>query len=402
MQLNNIDLKDINLKRKEFEYRIKMRIDNDLFKKLYINAKFSPQINSISKNYLNLKALYLKTKGKLPKAIASLYSDVSNDRFEINNKLENIIKKLDKDGYYVQENFISDSEIENLKSELVNQKFSPPGNNINPVSYNELLEYEKLKGNDKYFENIFVTEMNSHPIRKSGSMYKLLANPFFENIANNYLGSKSFINFMKVVVTKAKDPKYFTDRQLHLSANKFHFDYSHLRSIRFFIYLTDVSENAGPHTYIKSSHEENFKYPASENDFYKPGFRKYYNGTSEGLLKEDWVNKNFSTDSQIKFIGKKGTLIIEDTTGFHKGAHCVKGSREILLLNYALSNIGNSDTNRLPVIEDTNNISKNNVNYSFTQRCRKDNEKYLFFGKNISIFRKVKKKLFAKSKNYLI
>ena len=52
------------------------------------------------------------------------------------------MKKFVKDGYYVQEKFLSDIEIENIKSELVKQKFSPPGNSINSVSYNELLEYE--------------------------------------------------------------------------------------------------------------------------------------------------------------------------------------------------------------------------------------------------------------------
>ena len=31
----------------------------------------------------------------------------------------------------MQENFLSDIEIENIKSELVKQKFSPPGNSIN-------------------------------------------------------------------------------------------------------------------------------------------------------------------------------------------------------------------------------------------------------------------------------
>ena len=100
-------------------------------------------------------------------------------------------------------------------------------------------------------------------------------------------------------------PRYFTDQQIHLSANKFHFDYSHLRSIRFFIYLTDVSEDAGPHTFIRSSHEENFKYPESNDDFYKPGFRKYYNGTSEGLLKEDWVNKIFQTGLKLNLPEKR-------------------------------------------------------------------------------------------------
>ena len=104
----------------------------------------------------------------------------------------------------------------------------------------------------------------------------------------------------------------------------------------------------------------------------------------------------------IRFTGKKGTLIIEDTTGFHKGSNCLKGSREVLLLNYALSNIGNENSKSLPLIENTKEIENNDVNYSFTEKSRKDFISNSIHGNKISIFRKIKKKILAKSKNYLI
>ena len=400
MQQNKISHRDLVIKKKELENSLGMKIDSDLFKNLYLNAKFNPQINSISKNYINLKPLYLKTKGKLPKAISKMYSDLSSVKYKTENVDKKIINSLKNDGFYVIENFISNEEVDKIKSDLSSQKFIGSKNNY--FNYKDLQNYERLKGNDNYFDSRFHTEMNSSPIKKESSIYSLLTNPFFENVANNYLGSKSFINFCRVIVTKAKDPKYFSDAQISAAANKFHFDYSHLRSIRFFLYLTDVSDTAGPHTFIKSSHEENFKYPKNKNDFYKTGFRKYYNGTLEGLLKDEWVEKKFSSMDLIRFTGKKGTLIIEDTTGFHKGSNCLKGSREVLLLNYALSNIGNENSKSLPLIENTKEIENNDVNYSFTEKSRKDFISNSIHGNKISIFRKIKKKILAKSKNYLI
>lgn len=400
MQQSKISHGDLNIKKKELESSIDMKIDRDLFKNLYLNAKFNPQINSISKSYINLKPLYLKTKGKLPKAISKMYSDLSSAKYKTESVDKKIIDSLKNDGFYVIENFISSEEIDEIKSDLRSQKFIGSKNNY--FEYQDLQNYKKLKGNDNHFDSRFHTEMNSSPIKKESSIYKLLTNPFFENVANNYLGSKSFINFCRVIATKAKDPKYFSDAQISAAANKFHFDYSHLRSIRFFLYLTDVSDTTGPHTYIKSSHEENFKYPKNKNDFYETNFRKYYNGTVEGLLKDEWIEKNFSSKDLIRFIGKKGTLIIEDTTGFHKGSNCLEGSREVLLLNYALSNIGNENLKSLPLIENTSDIENNNVNYSFSEKSRKDLISNFINDNKISIFRKIKKKFLAKSENYLI
>tara|TARA_A100001015_G_scaffold287948_1_gene358256 strand:+ start:1467 stop:2663 length:1197 start_codon:yes stop_codon:yes gene_type:complete len=398
MTQNNIDFRDFKNQKSELENNINMKIDSNLFKSIYLNAKFNPQINSISKSYLSLKPLYLKTKGKFPRAISKLYSNLNVNNFPKLNFLSQINDKLNKDGFYVQENFISSEEIEKIKLDLENENFTGSGNGYK-TSYKELENYEKLKGSDKYFDSIFVSQVNSKPIKKKSSLYQLLKNPFFENIANSYLGSKSFINFLRIIVSKGKNPKYFNDMQTHLSANQFHFDYSHLRSVRFFIYLSDVVDEAGPHTFVKSSHEENFKYPKDQNDFFKVGYRKYYNGTSEGLIKDDWINKNFSAEDQIKFNGKKGTLIIEDTTGFHKGSNCLQGTREVLLFNYAISNIGNPEKKLLPTIEDTKNILDSDPIFSFSEKNKNFSNNYSI---ETNILRKIKKKIFGKLNNYLI
>ena len=142
-----------------------MKIDSNLFKSIYLNAKFMPQINSISKSYLHLKPLYLKTKGKFPRAISKLYSNLTINNFPKLNSLCQIKDKLNKDGFYVQENFISSEEIEKIKLDIENEIFTGSGNGYK-TSYKELKNYEKLKGSDKYFDSIFVSEVNSKPIKK--------------------------------------------------------------------------------------------------------------------------------------------------------------------------------------------------------------------------------------------
>lgn len=149
-QIYDIDSNDIRIKKEKFENEINLKIDNDLFKNFYLNAKFFPNLNSISRNYLYTKPLYLKTKVRIPKAFASLYSDLSSKKINTDIKIENIIKKINNDGYYIIKNFISLEEIENLKSDLCNQTFSSLGSN-NLYNYKDLLEYEKIKKKDNYF-----------------------------------------------------------------------------------------------------------------------------------------------------------------------------------------------------------------------------------------------------------
>lgn len=400
MELARLSNSEFKIKREEFENSINMKIDKDLFYTFYMNAKFFPQINSVSKDYINLKALFLKTNGKIPKAFSKLYFDKNSKIYKFESDLKIINDNLKKNGYHVIKNFISEKEIDKIKADLSYQKFY--GSNKTQYDYSDLQDYDKLKGDNHYFDSRFYTEMSSQPLKKDSSLLKILQNSFFRDVAGNYFGSRPFVNFFRVIVTKAKDEKFFSNSQITAAANKFHFDYSHLRSIRFFIYLTDVTDDSGPHTFIKSSHDDNFKYPKDEINFYDFNYKKFYNGTREGILKDDWVNQNFSQSDQIKFIGKKGTLIIEDTTGLHKGSNCHNGSREVLLLNYSLSNIGNLDLKFLPVIEDSKNIEDSDVNYSFSEKSREDLKENKFNKKKPTFLRKVKKKILAKSKNYLI
>ena len=48
---------------------------------------------------INLKPLYLKTKGKLPKAISKMYSDLASVKYKTENVDKKIINSLKNDGF---------------------------------------------------------------------------------------------------------------------------------------------------------------------------------------------------------------------------------------------------------------------------------------------------------------
>ena len=113
----------------------------------------------------------------------------------------------------------------------------------------------------------------------------------------------------------------------------FHQDYDGLNFLKVFIYLSDVTEYTGPHRYISGS-INNIKEPQN----YQPSTR-----LSNAYAKAVYGNK-------IKtFTGKKGTIIICNTNGFHAGTPIFKDNRfnvTVTILFYGIT-----FTTRMPILQ---------------------------------------------------
>ena len=74
----------------------------------------------------------------------------------------------------------------------------------------------------------------------------------------------------------------------------------------------------GPHAYVPGSFQNMIKVPGN-----RPGQR----------VSDDFINEHYS---EIKyFTGKKGTMNLVDTRGYHKGTPVVKGHRLLIQLEWA-------------------------------------------------------------------
>jgi len=107
------------------------------------------------------------------------------------------------------------------------------------------------------------------------------------------------------------------------AAQQFHWDMERIKWIRFFIYLTDVTADSGPHCFIKGSHRTG----AIPDRLLKQG---YVRQSDETMLEV------YGKDAYMEFVGRRGTIIAEDSRGFHKGMEPKQGDR--LLLAFELSN----------------------------------------------------------------
>lgn len=105
---------------------------------------------------------------------------------------------------------------------------------------------------------------------------------------------------------------------------EFHID-DGKKTLKFFLYLTDVTQENGPFCYIPKSHGI-------------LGWRKFFR-----IIKWNIFNEHFSLYFDEKEIKQKnrvyicqdhGIVFCADTTGFHKATPLLYGQREILVVSF--------------------------------------------------------------------
>lgn len=119
----------------------------------------------------------------------------------------------------------------------------------------------------------------------------------------------------------------FSDSPDATAAQYFHFDMDRLKWVKIFIYLTDVGPDNGPHAFVEGSHATG----AIPSDLLKKGYVR---------ITDEEIAERFSAEKIHSFTAPMGSIIIEDTRGFHKGVHVVGDGRLILQLQFSNSLFG--------------------------------------------------------------
>ena len=108
-----------------------------------------------------------------------------------------------------------------------------------------------------------------------------------------------------------------------LNAQLFHQDRDRLSFLKYFIYLTDVTPDTGPHVYVRGTHE---RLPSA--------LRR------DGRKSDDAVVAAGLGGNVTELTGPAGTLMAVDTIGLHKGKTPTAGDRLALESEFATSLFG--------------------------------------------------------------
>jgi hypothetical protein len=238
----------------------------------------------------------------------NLETKIKKDNFDLINR------SLNEEGYFIVENFLSENNCDNLKKFILDSKLITKKNK----SFNNEILFKPENPEGVFYE------MSKNKIFDSEIAQDLVFSRFINNVCKNYFKSLPFFDHISLAIS-AKSNKPDSD-----AAQLFHFDLDRPKWLKFFIYLNDVNDDNGPHYFIPKTHK-NF---GIKNEIRRNGYSRI----------SDSEIKNYYSDIK-KIIGKKGTLIIEDTRGLHKGSVVKKNYRCIAVLQFNNSNFGAENSN---------------------------------------------------------
>ena len=150
----------------------------------------------------------------------------------------------------------------------------------------------------------------------------LMADASLLTIAEQYLGARP-----RVDVLSMWWHTNFHSQPDSEAAQFYHFDLDRIQWLKVFVYLTDVGADDGPHAFIEGSHAVD----GIPQKFLERGYVR---------LSDDEVMDHYGLLRERRFVAPKGTIIVEDTRGLHKGNPVHGNSRLVLQLQFSNSLFG--------------------------------------------------------------
>ena len=151
---------------------------------------------------------------------------------------------------------------------------------------------------------------------------KLMADPVLIGLAQAYLGAEPIADVMGLWWHTA-----FSDQPDGEAAQFYHFDMDRIKWVKFFICLTDVAPENGPHFFVQGSHRTD----GIPCELLAKGYAR---------LTDEEVARHYPARNLIEFTASRGTIIAEDTRGLHKGQHVHTGHRLMLQIQFSNSLFG--------------------------------------------------------------
>ncbi|OAI50410.1 hypothetical protein AYO46_10235 [Betaproteobacteria bacterium SCGC AG-212-J23] len=230
--------------------------------------------------------------------------------------LARIQAQLETDGYYVFEQCLSAEFCERLISASLQRECLVLGDEMATRPEKIRARYQRGAARaPKYL----LTEDDATDIAE---VQELLCDPSLIQVAQNYLHAKPIFTGLSLWWSAPANEKPDAE-----AAQQFHFDMERIRWLRYFIYLTDVTAESGPHCFIKGTHRTG----AIPDEVLGEGYARQ---SDERIL------EIYGQDAYREFVGRRGTIIAEDSRGFHKGLMLTRGDRLLLAFELSSSTFG--------------------------------------------------------------
>jgi hypothetical protein len=224
-------------------------------------------------------------------------------------EIKSIIKELDSNGYYIFKSKLADDRIEELTSFALSAEAELVPPSKDGITKSVYPRQKPLSPRYQFKEN---------DILKNTLVQELTIDQSFFAVAQAYLGCKPIQDLTAMWWSAA-----FSKEASSEAAQLYHFDMDRFKFIKFFIYLTDVNLQNGPHCYVKGSHKH-----LPENLW------------KDGRIQDKEILESFPKEDILEITGSKGTIIAVDMRGLHKGKVLENGERLLIQFEFTNSLLG--------------------------------------------------------------
>jgi len=313
-------------------------IDDDVFLDILLNAKLFPHVNT-KNQALSLMELHFEQNFKLGDAASMLYGQRLDAPTYIKGKPFDVSRQeFSEKGWYLSRGYLSRLQVDGIKQQLNDFKFHMIHSNYHDLSREEILSDRA----GRLEKTLFASQLTDKVIEEDSPLGKLFTDKKIVSTVANIAGCPMYLVESSTIISKPVDDD---DDGWKLHSQSWHIDYSHLKFIKVFIFLSDIpSAGYCAHSYVEGSNGSKLIYPVDKSDFWQPRFQK--SGKLFGTIKDEWVKRAYPEDSIHTFCGNQGDILFEDTSGLHKGERCKSGGREFLQLLFAVSNYGSIYTEK--------------------------------------------------------
>lgn len=238
------------------------------------------------------------------------------------DEFKSLLGDLVADGMAQRDEFVSVELVSSTRNDLIRELES--GRFLVPVSNDAVREQGSRapaesflaadvlsRGPDAY-RNLTNYVAVEQPFLRSISALRLALDERLLSIASAYLGGPAAIGGSNL-------RRSFANSLTEFDTLWFHSDPNSPRILKVFLYLTDVDENSGPFCHVRGSQRVKFR-----------GWRLSYRLTDDDIL------RHYSRDDVKLAVGRPGSVVFADTTGFHRGTKCKSRDRDMLTINYVL------------------------------------------------------------------
>lgn len=276
---------------------------------------------TINISYLSFRFLFMLTNGKINDFLSRFQGGLPKESTEVHgifNELtegdfEHIVNSIRENGYYEFATKLPSDDVESLVEYA----------KTTPTYCLDITKKGVAYLNEKVHPNIEEPkspryQFDANDLLKNKVVRKLVFDQGFKKIASLYLKS---VPILDIVTMWWSFP--FNKVATSQAAQMYHFDMDRLKFIKFFIYLTDVHEENGPHCYVEGSHKT------------LPKELRH-----DGRFEDSELTKHYSEEKFKEFKGKKGSILAVDTRGLHKGKPLTTGKRLLFQIQFSNSLFG--------------------------------------------------------------